>query len=310
MVQRSLPPLKALRAFEATARLRSLTKAASELCVTEPAVSQQIKQLEAYLRRPLFTRHARSLQLTGAGEQLLPLLSESFDKIADLALSIRNGTARQTLRVQLTPHLSARWVLPRLGHFIAQLPHIELATRHSYAPIDSVSPEVDIALAWDSNVWHKAKAEPLMQLGYLPMCSPKLLKRGISPDRLLKGHTLLQERDTTLWADWLKLAGMPPAEFRRTVVFDNYDVTVQAAVEAQGIAILMYPMFTDLLETEQLVTPFGTNVYVPITLYLVYPERSLERDEVRMFRDWITHEVARDKRLHKLRAASVRQVLA
>jgi len=298
--QRPLPPLKALRAFEATARLLSLTKAANELCVTEPAVSQQVKQLETYLRRPLFIRRARSLELTPAGELLLPVLSDSLDRISELTTSIRNGTVRQTLRVQMTPHLSARWVLPRLGRFIAQLPHIELATRHSYEQVDYIKPEVDIALAWDDHTWRKAKAEPLMHLGYLPMCSPKLLKKGLDPIDLLKGNTLLQERDTTLWADWLKAADLPAPEFRKTVVFDNYDVTVSAAVQAQGIAMLMYPMFTDLIERGDLVLPFGTATYVPITLYLLYPESSLARDEVRLFRDWITQEVAADERLKAL----------
>lgn len=300
MPQRPLPPLKALRAFEATARLQSLTKAANELCVTEPAISQQIKQLETYLRRPLFIRRARSLQLTEAGELLLPMLSDSLDRISELTTSIRNGTVRQTLRVQLTPHLSARWVLPRLGRFIAQVPHIELATRHSYEPVDYLKPEVDIALAWDDHTWRKATAEPLMHLGYLPMCSPKLLKGGKSPEDLLAGHTLLQERDTTLWADWLKKAGRPAPQFRKTVVFDNYDVTVAAAVQAQGIAMLMYPMFTDLIETGALVMPFGTEVHVPITLYLLYQQSSLARDEIRLFRDWITREVAEDKALQAL----------
>ncbi|HVJ43347.1 MAG TPA: LysR substrate-binding domain-containing protein [Dongiaceae bacterium] len=302
MPQRHLPPLKALRAFEATARLLSLTKAANELCVTEPAVSQQIKQLETYLRRPLFIRRARSLELTPAGELLLPVMSDSLDRISELTTSIRNGTVRQTLRVQMTPHLSARWVLPRLGRFIAQLPHIELATRHSYEQIDYLKPEVDIALAWDDRTWRKAKAEPLMHLGYLPMCSPKLMKKGMAPIDLLKGNTLLQERDTTLWADWLKAAGQPAPEFRKTVVFDNYDVTVAAAVQAQGIAMLMYPMFTDLIESGELILPFGTGTYVPITLYLLYPESSLTRDEVRLFRDWIIQEVAADRRLQALTA--------
>ncbi|HWU00811.1 MAG TPA: LysR substrate-binding domain-containing protein [Terriglobales bacterium] len=300
MPQRPLPPLKALRAFEATARLLSLTKAANELCVTEPAVSQQVKQLETYLRRPLFIRRAWSLELTPAGELLLPVLSDSLDRISELTTSIRNGTVRQTLRVQMTPHLSARWVLPRLGRFIAQLPHIELATRHSYEQIDYIKPEVDIALAWDDHTWRKAKAEPLMHLGYLPMCSPKLMKKGVAPIDLLKGNTLLQERDTSLWADWLKAADLPTPEFRKTVVFDNYDVTVSAAVQAQGIAMLMYPMFTDLIERGDLVLPFGTATYVPITLYLLYPESSLARDEVRLFRDWITQEVAADERLKAL----------
>ena len=255
----------------------------------------------SYLRRPLFIRRARSLELTPAGELLLPVLSDSFDRISELATSIRNGTVRQTLRVQMTPHLSARWVLPRLGRFIAQLPHIELSTRHSYEPVDYLKPEVDIALAWDDHTWRKAKAEPLMHLGYLPMCSPKLMKKGLSPIDLLKGNTLLQERDTTLWADWLKAAGLPAPEFRKTVVFDNYDVTVSAAVQAQGIAMLMYPMFADLIERGDLVLPFGTSTYVPITLYLLYPESALARDEVRLFRDWILQEVAADERLKALK---------
>jgi len=301
LAQRPLPSLKALRAFEAVARLQSLTKAASELCVTEPAVSQQIKQLETYLRRPLFIRRARALELTAEAELLLPVLSDSFDRIAEIATSIRNGTVRQQLRVQMTPHLSARWVLPRLGQFIAQIPHIELATRHSYATIDYLKPEVDIALAWDNNIWHRATAEPLMQLGYLPMCSPKLLKRKKAGADMLANQTLLQERDTTMWADWLKVADLPAPAFPKTVVFDNYDVTVQAAVQAQGIAMLMYPMFTDLIESGQLVTPFGVKTYIPITLYLLYQQSSLVRDEVRLFRDWIVKEAAADKRLGLLR---------
>ena len=297
MARRYLPPLNGLRAFEAAGRHLSITRAAAELCVTEPAVSQQIKLLEQHLGKRLFTRHPGGLALTPEGEYLLPLLGESLDSMSDAVSAIKGGATRRVLRVQLTPHLSAHWIGPRLAGFMSAFPDIELSIRHSYDPIDHVQPDVDIVVGWDAGNWKGAVAEPLMRLGYLPMCSPDIiLSRPASLDDL-SNHPLIQERGTRLWADWFAMSGTPQPQFARVIEYDNYDIAVHAAVQGQGVAILMYPMFLDHLDTGRLVTPFGTETHVPITCYLLYDEQSLARDEVQVFRDWITKEAWADVRL-------------
>lgn len=297
MARRYLPPLNGLRAFEAAGRHLSITRAAAELCVTEPAVSQQIKQLELHLGRQLFTRHPGGLELTPEGKFLLPLLGESLDKMSEAVSAIKRGGTRRALRVQLTPHLSAHWISPRLAGFMSAFPDIELSIRHSYDPIDHVQPDVDIAVGWDAANWKGAVAEPLMRLGYLPMCSPDIIAgRPASLDELAE-HPLIQERGTRLWADWFAAAKVDQPRFARVIEYDNYDIAVHAAVQGQGVAILMYPMFLDHLETGRLVTPFGTAIHVPITCFLLYAEKSLAREEVQAFRDWITDEAWSDARL-------------
>jgi LysR family glycine cleavage system transcriptional activator len=299
MERRYLPPLNALRAFEAAGRHLSITKAAAELCVTEPAVSQQIKQLEQHFGRRLFIRHPNGMELTTEGQHLLPVLEQCFDRVSEVAETIKKGSVHRALRVQLTPHFSAHWIGPRLDGFMNSFPDIELSIQHSYAPIDHMQPNVDIAVAWDPLNWKGAVAEPLMTLGYLPMCSPRLIgDRAISLEDLAS-YPLIQERGTRLWADWFEAVGTTPPKFARIIDYDNYDIAVHAAVQGQGIGILMYPMFRDLYDTGQLVAPFGTNISVPITCYLLYMQQSLLRDEVRTFRDWILREVSCDKRFGK-----------
>ncbi|MGD9920686.1 MAG: LysR substrate-binding domain-containing protein [Pseudorhodoplanes sp.] len=299
MKRRRLPPLKPLRVFEAVARHLSLTKAADELGVTESAVSQQIKNLEEYFGKPLLVRTSRQVQLSAEGSALLPVIASAFDQLAAVSRRIVESGRRQTLRLQVTPHLSAAWLTPRLGGFVQAHPDVDLILQHQSHSLDRVPADVDVAISWGEPTWQGVIVEPLMQLKNVPMCSPRLIEKHGRLDCIddLESFTLLREGGSTAWSAWFAAAGTPVNWPQRSIELDNYAVLLQAAEEAQGVALLMYPMFTDHLKTNRLIAPLGLRPCVWLNFYLLYwPRPNLEKGIVGAFRNWILEEVRRDGR--------------
>ena len=169
---RRLPPLNALRAFEAGARHLSFTKAAEELFVTQAAVSHQVKLLEQDLGVALFRRMTRKLALTAEGRRLLGPVGAALDAIAEAAGALRAGAGGGTLTLSLTPTFGVRWLAPRLGRFWTAYPEIELRLQHSIHLIDFARDEIDAAVRWGSGVWPGLDVVYLMPAGLVPVCSP------------------------------------------------------------------------------------------------------------------------------------------
>jgi LysR family transcriptional regulator, glycine cleavage system transcriptional activator len=308
MISSNLPPLRALRVFDVVARNLNFSRAADELRVTEPAVSQQIRALEEHFGKKLFLRAPQGVQLTVEGKILHSGISSAFESIRHACGNVLGHSPRKTLRVHIAPHLAARWLLPRLHRFMANYPEIDLQIQHEYEHPVKVRPDIDLAIAWRHTDFPGTVCEPLMRLKYLPMCSPHLLSEigGLRSPRDLASFTLLQERGTSTWAEWFAAANAQMPNFKRTIVFDNYDVTVQAAVQGQGVAILMFPTFSNLLDRGELVAPFGVSIHVPITCYLLHRAGALMRQEALDFRNWLFEEAADDLELldlHRLEEA-------
>ncbi len=209
-MSRQLPPLNALRVFEASARHLSFTRAARELHVTQTAVSHQIKSLELYFGAQLFKRLPRKLLLTEQGESLLSVAGDCLDQIAEVSESIRNPQSSRKLTVSLSPAFATQWLVPRLGRFWRQHPDIELKLHHSVQLADFTD-DVDMAVRVAHEAgWPGVEAEHLMTLDLIPVCSPVLIDGRTPPTTpaQLADYTLLHEDDYEGWVQWLLNAGV------------------------------------------------------------------------------------------------------
>ncbi len=289
---RRLPPLTALRAFEAAARHLSFSRAADELNVTHAAVSHQIKALEAYLGVPLFHRLTRAVRLTDAGRDYLPVLRESFDAIAEATGRILDGADGGRLTVSATPAFAARWLVPRLGRFYAAHPRIDVRIDPSMALVDFQRDDVDIAIRYGRGDWPGLRVERLLSLDMFPVCSPALLE-GPEPLRCpadLARHTLLHDDLREDWRRWLLAAGVEGIDLSRGPTFNDTTLLMQAAAAGLGVAIAVSALVASDLAEGRLVRPFEISVAEEAGFYLVYPEVAAARAKVRAFRDWMLAE--------------------
>ncbi len=289
---RRLPPLTALRAFEAAARHLSFSRAADELNVTHAAVSHQIKALEAHLGVPLFRRLTRAVRLTDAGRAYLPVLREAFDAIAEATGRIAVGEDDGRLTVSATPAFAARWLVPRLGRFYAAHPKIDVRLDPSMALTDFLRDDVDIAIRYGRGDWPGLRIERLLSLDMFPVCSPALLD-GPEPLRApadLARHTLLHDDLREDWPRWLVAAGVTGIDLTRGPTFNETSLIMQAAAAGLGVAIAVSALVAADLAEGRLVRPFEIAVAEEAGFYLVYPEASAARAKVRAFRDWMLAE--------------------
>ena len=291
-VMRRLPSLNALRAFEAGARHLSFTRAADELSVTQTAISHQVRQLEEDLGQKLFERRARGLALTSAGSALYPVLSEAFDRVAETVTRVRAQSMIRPLTVSVTPTFGPRWLAPRLGRFWQQHPDVDLRLHHSVQLTDFSRDDVDMAVRWGRGGWPGVVAERLMRAQATPLCSPTLMD-GPNPLRTpsdLKHHTLIQEKDSQHWIEWLAAAGADDVDGSRGPLIDDINAIIQAAVEGYGVMIGLPEILSDEIESGKLVAPFETRPDPAFAYYLVYPPGVLERPAARAFRDFLVAE--------------------
>jgi LysR family transcriptional regulator, glycine cleavage system transcriptional activator len=290
-MSRELPPLNALRAFEAAARHLSFTKAASELHVTQAAISHQVKGLETYLGVKLFRRLTRKLLLTDAAQTLLPAVQNSFDEIATASEALAEASYHGTLDVILRPFFAARWLSHRLNRFWAQHPTIKLRLQHTSEIRDLQRAEADVAVRWGRGDWSGVEIEPLLRVKVAPVCGPALLN-GPIPLRTphdLKHHTLLHEDNYGLWERWLHGIGANDVNASKGPVIDDTNVRIQAAMDGQGLALAPLALLKDDISTRRLVTPFDYAID-DMAYYIVYTPGALEQPKVRAFRDWLHSE--------------------
>lgn len=291
-MSRRLPPLNALRAFEAGARHLNFTRAAEDLSVTPTAVSHQVRQLEDWFGVPLFERGRRQLALTEAGAQLFPAVAEALDRIAEVSRRVRDAPARPSLTVSVTHTFGSRWLAARLGKFWVEHPGVDLRIHHSIHLVDLARDDIDMAIRWGLGRWPGTRTEWLMDAMAVPLCSPSLL-HGDNPLREvadLANHVLLHERDHQEWIEWLIAAGLDSTPGRRGPVIDDPNSLVRAAVEGHGVFLGFPGMMRAEIESGALVAPFSGGEGPHPGYYLVYGEKSLDNPAVRAFRDFVLAE--------------------
>lgn len=290
-----LPPLNALRTFEAAARHLSFTKAAQELFVTQAAVSHQIKALEEHLGVPLFRRLNRHLILTDQGQALLPSVRQAFDALAVGVERVREQCCTGNLSISATPSFAANWLAGRLARFQALHPDIELSLSTTPRLVDFLRENIDCGVRYGLGDWPGLQATRLFNQELVPVCSPALLE-GPTPLRRpedLARHTLLHALDDMDdWRLWLQAAGVGGIDPERGPKFDSFPLAMQAALNGAGVLIGGAQMVAAELATGRLVEPFAIELPLESGYYFVVPEIRAEQPKIALFREWLLQEVA------------------
>lgn len=292
---RRLPPLNALRAFEAAARHLSFTRAADELAVTQAAVSHQVKALEDWLGRRLFHRVTRGLRLTDGGQALLPVLSEAFERIGEAIERLGRDEDSRRLTVSTTDSFAAAWLVPRLRRFREAQPEIDVRLTTSDAIVDFSRSDVDLAVRYGAGSWPGLHIVPLFKEEVFPVCSPKLLA-GEHPLREpadLRFHTLLHDFMPETWRQWLKAAGVEGVDPDRGPSFMRSSLVMQAAVDGEGVALGRSGLASVHLAAGRLVRPFALSLPAQFAFFVVCPEQTKDRPKIRAFREWLHEEAKR-----------------
>jgi LysR family glycine cleavage system transcriptional activator len=296
-MRRPLPPLNALRAFEATARHLSFSKAAQELNVTPAALSHQIRGLEDLLGLKLFHRRARSIELTEPARLIFPGVRTGFEAIRTAVDQLGRGRDDRVLVVSSTPGFTAKWLVPRLYRFLGLHPEIETRISATSAYANLASDGVDVGIRLSSGVHPDLHVEKLSDEWLLPLCSPRLLdgERPLRSPRDLAHFPLIQVDLPGLvptWADWMRLAGIEGVDTAHGLRLNVADHALDAASEGMGVVLAYKMVAARDIALKRLVAPFGPEIPVPGRAYYLVCRRGEEkRAPVKAFRDWVFAEM-------------------
>lgn len=296
-----LPPLTALRAFEAASRLMSFQAAASELAVTPAALSFQIRQLEDHLGVKLFNRLNRAVELTEHGRLIQPGIHDAFEQIQRTMRQFRRRQQTNVLTIAAGPAFTAKWLSPRLYRFIALNPGIDARISASVGKSDLQLDDIDVAIRFGPGVYPGHHSVRLMDEFVTPMCSPVLVE---GPDAIrtpddLANHTLIHD-DTHLgvfmlknWADWLEAAGAKNVDPSRSGLhFNVADHAVDAAIGGGGVVLGRTCLAEPDIRAGRLVTPFDLKLKADYSFFVICLESRKDEPAIAAFRKWIFDEVA------------------
>ncbi|MES2184930.1 MAG: transcriptional regulator GcvA [Pseudomonadota bacterium] len=294
-----LPPLNALRNFEAVARHGSFAAAAADLHVTHWAVGKQIRLLEDWFGVPLFERRARGVVLTDEGAALLNDVGHAFDRLATGAARLRHDPLTRrvtgTVRVNVLASFALSWLLPRLADFHAQYPGIDVRVSTTSRKLRYVGDAFDIGVRSGHEQGAGLVSRTLMADLRLPACSPALLRQHpIQTVADLRHHTLLHAASTrSAWAHWLREAGATDLRAARHVEFDHAYLQLAAAVEGLGVTLASLPLIGRDIAAGRLVCPIPSPTWrAPDYALVVNTERAGD-DAVMAFEQWITRVARR-----------------
>jgi LysR family transcriptional regulator, glycine cleavage system transcriptional activator len=311
-----LPPLNALRAFEAAARHLSFAMAAKELHVTPAAVSHQVKGLEDYLGQRLFRRLTRGLQLTRAGRAFVPKLREGFERFGEAVDELRALEDSATLSVSVATSFATRWLAPRLHRFVSAHPELDVRINASTRLIDPKGDQLaardavagppvedaDIVVRFGTGEYPGFRVDKLLSVAVTPMCSPRLLEGGIPlhvaadlKQHVLIHDNLLYDDGRPLWDAWFDAAGMPGADTSHGLRFSHAMLALEAAADGMGVALGIQVLAGPDLASGRLVAPLALSLPLKFSYYIVSGSDTAEREDVAAFRNWLLAEAARER---------------
>jgi LysR family glycine cleavage system transcriptional activator len=302
-MHKPMPPLNALRTFEAAARHLSLTRAAAELHVTAGALSHQIRGLEELLGVKLFERRVRAISLTAAGKLLYPGLQSGFARIREAVEGLDRPGRDRVLVISAPPGFTAKWLVPRLYRFTSAHPEIDVRSSASTAYADFTTDGVDVAvrnLPIGAKIDPALVAEKLIELSVVPVCSPRLIAAHGAPAGpaalrrlpLIHDDTLAHLPDYPTWATWFAAAGLADVDVSRGMRFNSTDHALDAAGEGAGVLLAHDLPSYDDLRTGRLVIPVRLTLTIGRAYHLVCPKSRSERPHVQACRAWVKQELA------------------
>jgi len=305
----TLPPLNALRAFEAIARHLSFARAAQELHVTPAALSHQIRALEEQLGTALFHRRTRAIELTAAGRLIYPGLHAGFESVRRAMAQLDRDRAGNVLVISATPGLVAKWLMPRLWRFLRAHPEIDARVSASLKLVDFAAEGVDVGIRLSRQLSGDLHAELLFEDAMVPVCAPQLLEQGLrSAADIVRFPLIHYDFATSMhappgWADWFPIAGLQGPDAARGLRVNAADHALDAAVAGAGVALAHKLIASDDVHSGRLVA-FGPELPLHSAYHFVCPKGLEARPKVRAFRDWLLAEMAETKeRWGMLRAA-------
>jgi LysR family glycine cleavage system transcriptional activator len=292
-----LPPLNALRAFEACATIGTFRGAADRLNVTPSAISHQIRQLEALLGVPLFERSTRQVRLTAAGEGYLPSVREALRLIEAATARLTRRVDHRRLTVSAAPSHAMGWLMPRIPRFQLTHPDIELRLDMSIDWVDLRISDVDVALRYSaSGHFPGLVAHHLFDEVIVPVCRPDLLAEGDSgPEALLVLPLVEVSYRSGQWSHWFQAAGVEGLTPDPGLVVDYDTVAVEAALDGLGVALVPRPLVTRQVAMGRLRIPFPVRLEgVHSACHLVYPTERRDDPDIASFHAWLKVELARE----------------
>lgn len=291
---RRLPPLNAVRAFEAAARHLSFTRAADELNVTQAAISHQVKALEERLGITLFKRLNRALRLTDAGQAYLPAVRDALDAIAVATDRLQSANRSGRLTVTTLHSFASAWLLPRLLRFREQHPDIDIRLDADDSLSDFARDEIDLAIRHGSGSYPGLTSELLLTEEIFPVCSPTLMtdSHPLRTPEDLRHHTLLHDDGLIDWRTWLAAAGVRGIDADAGPGYTNSRILLDAAVAGQGVALARSVIVADDIVTGRLVRPFELALPAKFAYYIVAPPMNWDAPKIVAFREWLHQEAA------------------
>lgn len=294
---RRIPSLTVLQAFEAAARHLSFTRAAAELCVTQSAISRQIKQLEEGIGQPLFLRSMNRLALTVVGSEYAAAVRRvlSDAESATLALMAYGGRG-PLLSLALLPTFGSRWLVPRLADFLSRHPTVQISVRTYVEPFDFGGSEIDAAIHFGTDAWPGAVCHRLMGEVAVPVCAPSLKESNSTlddPSQLAKYPLLQHATRPQAWAEWFAQQGTTNAAALSGMRFDHFYMMIQAAIAGLGVALLPSFLVDKEIKSGELIVLVPGGLRSKGGYWLVYPESRSHLPAVRCFRDWLVGMVDR-----------------
>jgi len=297
--RRRLPPLNALRAFEAAARHLNFSRAADELSVTPGAVSQQIQNLEDYIGASLFKRTPRGLLLTDGAQTALPALREAFDRLAEAASLLTAAVDGRRLTLTAPPSFAAKWLVPRLGRFEQAHPQVDVWLSADMDLVDFAGGDIDLAVRYGAGAYPGLETQRLMQETVIPVTSPETAAANpLNAPSDLARHVLLHDGSPDAdescpdWQMWLAARGIKGVDGSRGPRFNQSSLVIEAAMAGRGVALAKRALAQDDLDAGRLVAPMAISTNVDFAYYVVHPKAKARLPQVKAFVAWLLAEAA------------------